>query len=596
MGLKLMIPYMGQVDAADSRLKDLAEFLGIQCELVSLDPNGRHFAEFLERAVPDRHACLVVNPGVLQRWVGGKSVPTELVSCLVSRFSHLLVHGLRVEPFDANMIAALSQECLQTIQANGGTGGSYEVAKNTNDVCDAFSGLEFGPTNPVNDHVFGVTAGAPGVRRLISIGGRPFMSSLKRERTEILFLASEDVVDLDSPAGDSPLSEYFSRLVPQVMALRSIFGEQCWRPREQHACVIIDDPLLQRKYGFLDFEHLFQLVERYNFHTSIAFIPHNYRRNSSRIVEQFRNNPERLSICFHGSDHTEAELASSDTTLLSTILRVAEFRMKQHEVNAGLVCDKVMVFPQGYFSPEAMKVLKMRDFLAAVNTGPYPVGQSSSLTIREFIQPAILRYEGFPLFLRRYLKEIQSQDIAFNLFFGKPVLLVEHHEIFEHPELLIGAVQKVNFLAPGIHWTGLEGAVSNSILSRRRPDGTSQVRAYSSKVRISNGSNQIQRYSVQWDGEDVAESVERVLENGMPCTRAEAKECGICVPLDLPPSSSSTVSLIHRNPGLGRDSLGLRWSAKAFIRRRLSELRDNHLSQSPRLLNVARTLRDRYLS
>lgn len=580
----------------DARLINLAEFLGIRCETLPLDRGTHHHAEFVGKAVSDRPACFAVNPRVLQRWVGGESVPAELVSCLVSRFAYIFVHGVRLKSFDTSMIAALSEGRLQNVQAIDGTAQVYEVERDAKDICDAFSGLEFGPTNPVNDHVFGAAIENPGVRTLISIGGHPFMASMKQEGAKILFLASEDVVDLDSASTDSPLGENFSRLVPQAMTLRHIFGAECWRPGEQHACVIIDDPLLRRKYGFLDFENLFQLVEKYNFHTSIAFIPHNYRRSSSRIVEQFRRNPERLSICFHGSDHTEAELASSDTTLLNTILQVAELRMNQHEANAGLACDKVMVFPQGYFSPEAMKVLKMRDFLAAVNTGPYPVGQSSPLTIRELIQPAILRYEGFPLFLRRYVKEIQSQDIAFDLFFGKPVLIVEHHEIFEHPELLIDAVQKVNFVAPGIHWTALEGAVSNSTLRRMRPDGTSQVRAYSSKVRISNDSNQTQRYSVQWDAADVAESVERVLDNEMPCPGIEVDGCGIRVPLDLPPLSSRTVSLIHRNASVARDSLGLRWSAKAFVRRRLSELRDNHLSRNPRLLSVARTLRERYLS
>jgi hypothetical protein len=308
----------------------------------------------------------------------------------------------------------------------------------------------------------------------------------------------------------------------------------------------------------------------------------------------FRNNRDRLSICYHGSDHTEAELASSDTTLLNTILQTAEMRMDSFETRTGVTCEKVMVFPQGNFSPEAMKVLKVRNFLAAVNTGAYPLGQSSPLTVRELIQPAILRYAGFPLFLRRYVKEIQSQDIAFSLFFGKPALIVEHHEIFEHPELLIDVVEKVNSLAPGIQWSALGPAVSGSTLWRRSLDGSRQVRAYSSTVRVSNESNETERFSIEWDGTIGAELVERVLNNGLPCNSVASDERGIRVVLDLPPLSSRTVSVVLRNADFALSGLGVRWNAKAFVRRRLSEFRDNYLSKNPHLLTMARTLRERY--
>ena len=43
-------------------------------------------------------------------------------------------------------------------------------------------------------------------------------------------------------------------------------------------------------------------------------------------------------------------------------------------------------------------------------------------------QPAVLRYGGVPLFIRNFIKDTQSQDIAFNLFFGRPILIGEHHD------------------------------------------------------------------------------------------------------------------------------------------------------------------------
>lgn len=589
-----MIPYIGEVDPVDSRLKSIAEFLGIRCETLPLDQETSNYVEFIENAVADRRLCFLLNPRVLQRWIAAGSVPAELVSCLVYRFPYLLVHGLRVSSFDASVIAALSERQLLGVQTIGEAGQVYEFEKDTNDVCHAFSGIKFGPTNPVNDHVIGVADSNVAVRRLISIGSHVFMASMKRGQAEILFLASEDVADLDSVTGDSPMGSHFSRLVPLVMALRHLFGQECWLPGEANACVVIDDPLLRGKYGYLDFGRLSELVEKYNFHTCIAFIPHNYRRNSPRIAKLFRNNAERLSICFHGNDHTKEELASTDTGLLNTILRIAMMRMDQHGEKTGLVCDKVMVFPQGAFSVEAMKVLKTLNFLAAVNTGPNPLGQSLPLTIREYIQPAVLRYAGFPLFLRRYVKEIRAEDIAFSLFFGKPVLIVEHHEIFKHPELLVDVVEKVNSLAPGIHWCGLERAVSKSFLTRKGPDGARQIRAYSGEVRIANDSNRIERLSIEWNGSGVSDSVEQVLNSGIPCPDIEIDECGVRIQAELPPRSSRTFSVIHRNIGPTRLSIGFKKNAKAFVRRRLSELRDNHLSRNPRLLHLTRALHERY--
>jgi hypothetical protein len=592
----LTIPYLDKVDAVDARLMALAEFLGVPCQTISLDRGTRHYAAFLEKAITNRDTCFLVNPRVLERWIGEGEALAQFASCLVSRFPRLLVHGLAGDGFDSQVVSALSQGRLQSVQAIGNPEAGYKIEEDGKDICEAFAGLKFGPANPVNDHIFVGSVDGSGVRKLISIDGRPFMVCVRHGETDIMVLGSKDVVDLNSPAADSPVALDFSRLVPQTMALRHLFGAQAWRPVGQHACVVIDDPLLRRSYGFLRFEDLLHLVETHNFHACIAFIPHNYRRNLSRTVDLFRNNSSRLSICFHGCDHTKGEMASTDTALLNTLLRVAETRMKRHELDSGLVCDKVMVFPQGAFSIEAMEVLKARNFLAAVNTLSQPQGQSVPLTIREMIQPAVTRYRGFPLFLRRYVEAIRSEEIAFNLLFAKPILIVEHHQIFEKPGLLVEAIHKVNSLAPAIKWSRLETTVSSSVLQRTASDGTQQIRSYSGKVRIYNDSNRTENFSVEWNYPGASASVDQVLKDGEPCAASQVSDSGVRVSAQLQPLNSATFSLVHGNPDCSRDSLSLSWNAKAFLRRRLSELRDNHLSRNPRLLNAARTLRERYLS
>jgi len=165
--------------------------------------------------------------------------------------------------------------------------------------------------------------------------------------------------------------------------------------------------------------------------------------------------------------------------------------MKVHEEVNGVHCDRVMVFPQDNYSVEAMGVLKSRNFRAAIFE-TYPVGKPVPLTIADLAQPAVLRYGGIPLFTRNFIKDTQSQDIAFNVFFGKPILIGEHHDTFKHPGSLLELVQKINSIAPDI-LVHLESVVDNSTLKRRRPDGTVQVRPYSSNVLIENDSASVER-------------------------------------------------------------------------------------------------------
>jgi hypothetical protein len=591
--MKLVVPYVGELQDLDARMVRLAEFLGIACETLALANVAEH-AEFLEKTVPDQCSCFVVNPQVMKEWVGLDGIPADLVSFLLSRFRHLLVHGLRVEAFDSEMVATLSRGRLKSVDVIDSGSPFYVIAKGFKHVCEAFSGLSFGPVNPVNDHVFCTSGSDPAVQQLISIGGRPFMAAVTLEGAEILFVASEDVADLNMEVGGAPLTEYFSRLVPQAMALRYAAGDECWRPCKSQASIIIDDPLLRKSYGFLNFESLLRLAGQHNFHATIAFIPHNFRRNSSRITRMFQENAARLSICFHGNDHTEGEFASTDMALLNTLLRVAEDRMNLHRQLTGLPCDRVMVFPQGNFSIEAMKALKSHNFQAAVNTVPHPAEQSVRLTIGELAQPAVLRYGGFPLFIRKPIRQTQSHDIAFNLFFGRPVLIVEHHEIFQRPESLIEIAARINSVASEVHWSNLATVVGNSILTRRAPDGTHHVRAYSGTVRISNDSRSIQRYSIEWAGTGDGAS-EQMHMDGMPYCGFEIGDAGLPLSVELAPGSSQTFSLVHQNIDATVRNLGLGWNVKAFLRRRLSELRDNYLSKNQYLLTAAKAVQRRYL-
>jgi hypothetical protein len=355
---------------------------------------------------------------------------------------------------------------------------------------------------------------------------------------------------------------------------------ESWRPVGQYASLIVDDPLLRRSYGFLNFQVLLDLMDRHQFHTSIAFIPHNWHRNSSSVVKLFRERSERFSICFHGNDHTGAELAASDTELLNNIVGTADYRMSAHHSLTGLECGRVMVFPQGRFSTTAMAVLREHGFDAAVNTTFQPYQQPVSIPLSELTQPAILQHAGFPLFLRDYSAHVEAAEIAFKSFFGRPIFLVEHHDAFRDPVTLLAAVDRINALVPEVKWISASEAVRRALLWRRADDGAYLIRAYSPTAQIQNTSESSAHFQIEWARFNYGAD-----RNVVP-SENEAAVPVSALDVILEAKASTIVSLCaKRDPKRGH--LGLTRSICGFIRRRLSEFRDNHLSQRPFLLDAA---------
>jgi hypothetical protein len=586
--LKLLVPYVNEIHPADARLIRLAEFLGIACMTVPAAIAGGDGLWAPESAVAgDGGYCLVINPEVIRHCLRGKAPSPEFASTLSSKFRRMLVHCVCSDPFHGALLTTLTTGRFQAVKK--ASSGTLDVAHDSRDICDAFAGLSISAPKSANDWVFSGGDGS-GCRKLITVGNDALFATCRTGETEILLVGSADAIDLDAEADDAWLDETFTRFIPYAMALRYIFGDQCWRPVQSHASVIIDDPLLRPNYGFLNFERLLRLMEEHNFKTTIAFIPHNFRRNSSRIVRLFQQNQNRLSLCFHGNDHTGAEFAATDPALLNAMLGAAEQRMAVHRKKTGLSCDRVMVFPQGRFSIDAMAALRSHNFDAAINTGSQPLGKSVKLTLRELVEPAVLRYSGFPLFLRKYSRDTQDTDIAFRLFFGIPVILVEHHNIFADPQPLIDAVQRINRAAPGIRWSSAGEAVRGSILQRRVSQDLIHLKAYAREINVENLCSAQQMFRIEWVCPGSRASLEGVHRNDQRCDEYVADESAVRIGALIDAGRSERFSIRDVPPGASATRFGFRHAARAFVRRRLSEMRDNYISKSPALLAAAKSL------
>src|SRR5208283_4412128 len=148
-----------------------------------------------------------------------------------------------------------------------------------------------------------------------------------------------------------------------------------------------------------------------------------------------------LSLVVHGCDHTAGEFAERSPALLDRKIRTSIQRMERFRRTASIEADRVMVFPQGQFSPETGRALKLNGFVAAVNTEVSPAQRAANeTTIADLWSVAIMKYGTFPILTRRYPHH-GIENFAFDAILGKPCLIAAHHEAFkDHARNLVDFV------------------------------------------------------------------------------------------------------------------------------------------------------------
>ncbi len=399
--------------ASDASLVKLVEFMG---GVVTRIGPGR------ENQVP-AGACVVAHAASLarlpevDRWL--HSVARHAANCLF--------YGFDSSPGHAGILSKLTSGSIAGAQPAGSVNEQFSVPASAADFCRQFSGLSFGNANPDHDFRFVASSPLPACSTLIALGQNPFLFSLHHGECRTFLLAGQSIGDLDIPCSQSSIIPFFSRLAPVIMYLRHAFQKRLWHNDNPQACFIIDDPLLKPRHGFLKYQELFSLMQKERFSTSIAFIPWNYRRSQKRIAQMFGIRENGYSLCVHGCDHTAGEFGETNAGLLREKAERALVWMSRHQELWDLPFDKVMVFPGGIFSAQALRVLAGSGYLGAVNSTAFPVDSDEKwLPLRELLDIAVLRFSNFPLFVRRYPKD--PAEIAFDLLLGRPALLVEHHD------------------------------------------------------------------------------------------------------------------------------------------------------------------------
>jgi len=338
----------------------------------------------------------------------------------------------------------------------------------------------------------GVSLEDPNCTTIISAGPSPVFAKVQRSGVPIYICTSSHIVDIEEPLKLNyyDVKSRFCSAVPVVMFIRATFSEVAWHSQESGACLIVDDPLLERRYGHCDFELLRQLMRQHGFTTNVAFIPWNWRRTSASASDFFVNEADRFSVSVHGCDHIKAEFGDPSLAVLSARARLAQTRMRRHETRTGIRHDAVMVFPQGVFSSICPGILKQNRFLAAVNTEVSPVDvHPAGSRIKDVWDLAIMRYGTFPIFTRRYAHH-GIENFAFDLLLGKPCLIVSHHDFFKDKcGQVVRLVESLGSLRCQLRWRSLGEVLRRTCRRRMISADQMEVEMYGTELVVQNSSN-----------------------------------------------------------------------------------------------------------
>jgi hypothetical protein len=457
------------------------------------------------------------------------------------------------------------------------------------ELCGPLSGLSATRAAVDGGRVLARCRDSRGFRSVIADGEGDVLFECLAGNTRVFISANGPSIDIDRTVDGNyfDVRTCFCGVAAAAIFLKHAFADVVFSAPEINACLIVDDPALKTRYGFLDFRHVLAAMNQHEFTTTIAFIPWNWRRTNRRTADMFLSNPERYSLVVHGCDHTSREFGTTSVPALNHKLKAARRRVTGHEQRTGIPVSPIMVFPQGVFSPESAHALKCNNFIAAVNTEVNPFGAAMPRTeVRELWSLAITKYSGFPIFTRRYI-EHGLENFAFDAFLGKPCLLVAHHEVFKnHGRDLTAFVQALNQLPGGIRWRSLNNAIKRSWLTRSNGDGVRHVRMFANEMLLENRSSAAQRVVITKHESDPA-AIKRV-RCGQQEAAANLADGWLRFETEIPAGQSTTVAVEYVDAlGESRAADSLKYRFKVFARRHLSEVRDDYVCRNELLNDCA---------
>jgi len=331
-------------------------------------------------------------------------------------------------------------------------------------------------------------------------------------------------------------------------------------------------------------------MHQHRFSTNIAFIPWNWRRSRQSVLKLFQDHPKEYSLSVHGCDHTAGEFGSTDLSQIQRRLQSAKERMDGHAASTGVPHHRVMVFPQGVFSTTAMAALKQSDFVGAVNTEVMSVdAPARPLRVADIWDVAIMSYDGFPIFTRRYPWQ-EIANFAFDVLLGKPCLIVIHHDFCRDKNShLVEFIDQLNTQIPSLTWRGLGEVLQNSYRWRHITSDCAEIEMYAGELFVENDS--AERLHCRITRRNNEPSCVREVVAGKVNVPWSHTENHLHFEITLEPGEQKLIRIaFHGAPVPARRPAGIKYRVKTAMRRYLSEFRDDYLTTMKPARGEARKL------
>jgi len=576
---ELIVRTSSAPSVGDRRMEELALYSGITVRHATTGP----LRDLLDDSASDS-LSLAIDAATLDTHADTRA----LVELSALAALHLFVYHCTDDPQQQRALRKLTGDRLDAILAAQSSCGPFHFEPAARPLCGPLAGLSFTQTSATPLASFALATGSDACV-LLTAQGRPILVQLPFGKGS-LTLSTVPLPRLDEPlSSKNPLQAHALAVLPPLLFLRQSFGNRCWHPSAPTAQIVLDDPPLVRRYGCVDFDALQTSMERARYRTTLAFIPWNSWRTRRLSAQRRLAPPSRLSLCIHGCDHTRREFAThSEEHLRHKALKALQ-RMQRQQKKTGAEFASVMVFPQGFFSHEALAALRSAQYLAAVNTACFAIDQAAQpLTLAQALQPAITQTSGFPLFQRFPVRDLF--DFAFALFLGKPALAVVHHGDFRSGDQpLEDFVDALHRQSPTLDWPPLSEQLSRCCLRKTLDDESEEIRFFTQGFHFARLSSSTRRILLA-KPEPAPARIARVLLDGFPVAFSFC-DGFLHVEIAVEGDQQHRLEIIDHEQALPpMPPTPLRQQAKILLRRAASELRDRVLYRYPRLLAAAQTL------
>jgi hypothetical protein len=567
----------------DRNIARFLDFFGVQCTPVVPGDNG-----------PDEHdeKYVIVSSADCMAEALQSAGQSNALPPWIRKATSVYLHSFQPNVGSNRLLRLLMDDSKANVRPLQKNEITLTIAADSPEICGPMSGMRVPVTLSGAGSVFDVRTVSDSFQSLVQTDDGPIFLAVTFAGVRFYLNTWTRTLDIDALSPEYfDVKKFFCEAVPFVFFVKRALRNAVSSSSGTSACLIVDDPPLRDRYGFLDFREALELMDRHRFTSTIAFIPWNWHRSQLPTLRLFQQHPERFSLVVHGCDHTAGEFAIRSPELLNRKIQTSLQRMERLEQRASLKANRVMVFPQGKFSPETGRALKLNGFVAAVNTEVAPAQESANeTTIADLWNVAIMKYGTFPIFTRRYIHH-GIENFAFDGLLGKPCLIAAHHDVFkDHARHLVDFIERLNSLKWNLVWRPLGEAVRRSCTTWRLDDGTSVVQMCATSLLMGSQGGEMRRTLLLKQEADPG-CIATVQVNQAP-VEFGVEGGYLRVWLTMAPGETAEVRVVYHNQ---QETTADRESPTSRLRvaanRYLSEFRDNYLSRNEFLYQGAYRLK-----